>query len=138
MRADGASDEPIAVFSHYYRQLESGESGLIAEADIEPVGDLEQLEDLAVSAELAAQAFADTAIIKLNGGLATSMGLDQAKSLLPVKDGLTFLDIIARQVLAQRERHRARLPLIFMNSFRTQDDTLAGLKPYPDLAVDGL
>ena len=36
-------------------------------------------------------------MIKLNGGLGTSMGMTEAKSLLEVKDGLTFLDIIVRQ-----------------------------------------
>ncbi len=39
-----------------------------------------------------------TAVLKLNGGLGTSMGLEKAKSLLVVKDGLTFLDLIAEQV----------------------------------------
>jgi UDP-N-acetylglucosamine pyrophosphorylase len=39
-----------------------------------------------------------TAVIKLNGGLGTSMGLEKAKSLLVVKDGKTFLDLIAEQV----------------------------------------
>lgn len=39
-----------------------------------------------------------TAVLKLNGGLGTSMGLEKAKSLLPVKDGKTFLDLIAEQV----------------------------------------
>ena len=41
-------------------------------------------------------------MVKLNGGLGTSMGMDRAKSLLEVRDGLTFLDVIARQVLALR------------------------------------
>ncbi len=50
-------------------------------------------------------------MLRLNGGLGTSMGLTGAKSLLEAKDGLSFLDIIARQVLALREAHDARLPL---------------------------
>ena len=76
-------------------------------------------------------------VIKLNGGLGTSMGLDRAKSLLEVRDGLTFLDIIARQVLWAREEHDVRLPLVFMDSFRTSDDTRAALDGY-DIPVDGL
>ena len=76
-------------------------------------------------------------MIKLNGGLGTSMGLDRAKSLLEVRDGLSFLDIIARQVLAARKEHGVALPLVFMDSFRTTDDTIAALAGY-DLAVDGL
>jgi len=59
--------------------------------------------------------------------------MTRAKSLLEVKDGLTFLDIIARQVLRLRERFGVRLPLVLMNSFYTRDDTLAALERYPAL-----
>ena len=75
-----------------------------------------------------------TAVIKLNGGLGTSMGMDRAKSLLCVRRGLSFLDIIARQVLHLRKQYDATLPLLFMNSFRTSDDTMAALARYDDLA----
>ena len=61
--------------------------------------------------------------------------MEQAKSLLEVKDGLTFLDIIARQVLELRAQHGARLPLVLMNSFSTREDTLAALAQHPDLDV---
>ena len=44
-----------------------------------------------------------TAVLKLNGGLGTSMGLEKAKSLLPVKDGKSFLDLIALQVWMKTE-----------------------------------
>ena len=74
-------------------------------------------------------------MLKLNGGLGTSMGMTRAKSLLEVKDGLTFLDLIVRQVLDLRKRSGARLPLVLMNSFATRDDSLAALARYPDLAV---
>src|SRR5207244_8696148 len=74
-------------------------------------------------------------VIKLNGGLGTSMGMTRAKSLLEVKDGQTFLDLIARQVLELRERSGARLPLVLMNSFATRDDSLAALERYPDLSA---
>ena len=77
-------------------------------------------------------------MIKLNGGLGTSMGLDRAKSLLSVRDGKNFLDLQVAQVLHARRAHGVRLPLLFMNSFRTRDDTLAHLARYGDLAVEGL
>ena len=32
-------------------------------------------------------------MLKLNGGLGTGMGLEKAKSLLPVKQGYTFLEM---------------------------------------------
>src|ERR1700712_86295 len=118
MRADGAGTDAIEVFAHFYRDLEAGATGMIGEDTIEPVPELPRLEDLEVDEEAAREAFAHTAVIKLNGGLGTSMGMDRAKSLLPVKGGLSFLDIIVRQVLALRSEHGVALPLIFMNSFR--------------------
>ena len=51
------------------------------------------------------------------------------KSLVEVKDGLTFLDIIVRQVLGLRERTGARLPLVLMNCFSTRDASLEALEP---------
>jgi len=64
------------------------------------------------------------AIIKLNGGLGTSMGLDQPKSQLVVKDNLNFLEITCNQIKKFREKHSLDTPLIFMNSFNTQDKIL--------------
>ncbi len=66
------------------------------------------------------------------------MGMERAKSLLCVRRGLSFLDIIARQVLHLRKQYDATLPLLFMNSFRTSADTMAALARYEDLPVDGL
>ena len=137
MVAAGIDEVAIETFAHYYRLLEHGETGMIAESAIEPV-DMEALRDVEVADEQAAKALRTTAVVKLNGGLGTSMGMDRAKSLLCVRRGLSFLDIIARQVLHLREKYDAPLPLLFMNSFRTRDDTLAALESYGDLAVDGL
>src|ERR1700727_2223528 len=57
-------------------------------------------------AEQARELLDQLVIVKLNGGLGTSMGLSGPKSLLEVKPDASFLDILARQVLALRERHR--------------------------------
>jgi UTP--glucose-1-phosphate uridylyltransferase len=137
MVAAGVDEVAIETFAHYYRLLEHGETGMIPESAIEPV-DMPALADVEVSDEDAAAAIRRTAVIKLNGGLGTSMGMDRAKSLLCVRRGLSFLDIIARQVLHLRQQHDATLPLIFMNSFRTSGDTMAALARYEDLPVDGL
>jgi UTP--glucose-1-phosphate uridylyltransferase len=51
---------------------------------------------------------------------------------------MSFLDVIARQVLHLREEHDAPLPLMFMNSFRTSSDTMDALARYSDLPVEGL
>jgi UTP--glucose-1-phosphate uridylyltransferase len=131
--------DPVAIetFAHYYRLLEHGETGMIPESSIEPL-DMESLSDVDVDPEAASAAMRTTAVIKLNGGLGTSMGMDRAKSLLCVRKGWAFLDIIARQVLHLRREHDAPLPLIFMNSFHTSSDTMAALARYSDLPVAGL
>jgi len=133
----GVDEVAIETFAHYFRLLEHGETGMIPESSIDPV-DMPSLSDVEVSDEDAAAAVRATAVIKLNGGLGTSMGMDRAKSLLCVRRGLSFLDIIARQVLHLRKEYDATLPLIFMNSFRTSADTLAALARYDTLPVDGL
>ncbi|MFT4008720.1 MAG: UTP--glucose-1-phosphate uridylyltransferase [Nocardioidaceae bacterium] len=136
MTAAGVDPVAIDVFAHYYDLVESGATGMVPEETIEPL-DMPALGDVEVAEPAAIQALRTTAVIKLNGGLGTSMGMDRAKSLLPVRDGLSFLDLIARQVLAFREAYEVPLPLLFMNSFRTRDDTLAALSSYP-LEIDGL
>src|SRR5690606_27127305 len=130
----GVGPIPREVFAHYFRLLEAGETGMIPEASIEPI-DMESLADVEVDDDVAREAIRHTAVIKLNGGLGTSMGMDRAKSLLCVRRGLSFLDIIARQVLELRKQHDAPLPLILMNSFRTSEDTLAALARYEELPV---
>lgn len=128
----------IDVFTHFYRLLESGETGIIAEEEVDPLVDVPRQVDLDITGSVGRAALAQTAIIKLNGGLGTSMGMDRAKSLLTVRGEESFLDIIVGQVRHARAAHGVRLPLVFMNSFRTQDDTLAALAAHPDVAVDGV
>ena len=137
MTAAGVDEVAIDTFAHYYRLLEHGETGMIPESSIEPI-DMEKLADVEVDPDVASEAMRHTAVIKLNGGLGTSMGMDRAKSLLCVRRGMSFLDVICRQVLHQREAHGATLPLIFMNSFRTSSDTLEAIARYDGLPVEGL
>jgi UTP--glucose-1-phosphate uridylyltransferase len=126
MRAEGLPEAAIAGFKHYYRKLVAGEQGLIPEAAIEPVEALPDAEDLGGETINAANAaMAETVIIKLNGGLGTSMGLQGPKSLLKVRKGLTFLDIAARQA------ERSGVPLVLMNSFSTRAASLSFLEKYP-------
>jgi UTP--glucose-1-phosphate uridylyltransferase len=135
MRAEGLSQTAVETFAHYERLLREGEQGTLPESSIEPLDSLPDAEELPASD---GSALGEAVVLKLNGGLGTSMGMTKAKSLLEVKEGLTFLDVIVRQILHLRERSGAPVPLLLMNSFATRDDTLAALQRYPDLAVDGL
>lgn len=138
MRDAGVAEQAIDVFSHYYKALEEGATGLIPEDTIDPLTEVDSIDDVEISEEQAREALSRTVLIKLNGGLGTSMGMDKAKSLLPVRDGKSFLDLLVDQVMAARKRYDVELPLIFMNSFRTREDTLAALAEHPGIEVDGL
>jgi UTP--glucose-1-phosphate uridylyltransferase len=133
MRAEGLPDLAIRAFKYYYTQLIEGQTGMIPESEIEPVESLPDAEKF--SDELAREgeaALPKTVMIKLNGGLGTSMGLSNAKSLLGIKDGYTILDIIAHQAI------QANVPLVLMNSYSTREDSLQALQKYPQLRDSGI
>jgi len=118
LRREGLPEEAVAAFRALYDQLVAGASGTLPDAELEPVRELPTLAQLPRPATVGALRHA--CVIKLNGGLGTSMGLAGPKSLLEARDGLTFLDVIGNQVSALRTRHDVRLPLVLMQSFRTQ------------------
>lgn len=125
----------IEAFRIQYERLVAGATGLIGEADIRPVEDLPDAEALTpddVAAGRAALPY--VAVIKLNGGLGTSMGLERAKSLIEVRDGRSFLDIIALQLERLATREGVRVPLVLMNSFATRADSLAALARHGTLS----
>ena len=64
------------------------------------------------------------------------MGLDKAKSLLSVKNGNTFLDLTAKQVINMRSKFKSPVKFMLMNSFNTSTDTLTFLKKYPSIYED--
>ncbi len=135
MRREGLPEIAIDTFAHYEELLRQGDQGTLPEAELEPLTDVPGVDALPDADESDLER---VVVLKLNGGLGTSMGMTRAKSLVEVKDGYTFLDVIARQVLHLRERHDAPIPLLLMDSFATRDDTLAALERYPELALDGL
>jgi UTP--glucose-1-phosphate uridylyltransferase len=116
MRSDGASEAAIAAFARLYERARAGDTGVLPSAELEPVTDVPALEELP-----AADGLEGVAMLKVNGGLGTTMGLDGPKSLVEVKPGVTFLDVIARQARS------LRVPLVLMNSFATRDARVPGL-----------
>jgi UTP--glucose-1-phosphate uridylyltransferase len=131
MREAGQPEEAIRAFDSAYERLESGESAMLPTAELEPAGDVPAFDELPEADP--AEALDAVAVITLNGGLATSMGLRSHKSLVEARDGRSFLDIIVAQTIALRRRHGVRLPLVLMDSNTTREETLEALKAYPDL-----
>ena len=133
MRNARVSPAAIRAFQHSYENLAAGGTGMRPESSLQPVTELPRFEGIARQSVPNTALLAQAIVLKLNGGLGTGMGLEKAKSLLPLKDGLTFLDFIARQILHLREKHHSPLRFLLMNSFSTSRDTLDFLKKYPAL-----
>jgi UDP-N-acetylglucosamine pyrophosphorylase len=130
MTAAGMGRAPVLAFRRNYEALLRNESGLIPEHSIEPTPDLTSFADLAETGPAALDLLDQAVVIKLNGGLGTSMGLQGPKSLLPVRDGVTFLDLMVRQILDLRQRSGSPVRLLLMNSFSTSRETLQHLARY--------
>jgi len=124
MESEGLPSTVIDTFGYYYGEVLDGATGLVSDRDIEavPPEELEAYDNIIDYATKGIDVFNQTVRIVLNGGLGTSMGLTRAKSLIEVKRGMSFLDVIIRQA------ENSTVRLAFMNSFNTHDDTLAALK----------
>jgi UTP--glucose-1-phosphate uridylyltransferase len=134
MRESGAHQAEIAALRRRLDQLTELDAGQLPGNTLEPLAGVRKLDDLPTPSPAEARNVLDQlVVIKLNGGLGTSMGLSGPKSSLEVKPGTSFLDIIAQQVLALRDRYQTRLPLMLMNSSSTQAPSLEVLDRYADL-----
>jgi UTP--glucose-1-phosphate uridylyltransferase len=137
--AGGVRGAELAALRRRLRQLGERQAGLLPGEVLDPVAELPRLAELPEPSPGQARDVLDRlVIVKLNGGLGTSMGLSGPKSLLHVKPGANFLDVVARQVLTLRERHGARLPLVLMNSPVTREGSMDVLRRYDGLAVPGV
>ncbi len=130
MQASGMGDAPVAVFKRNYEALLRNETGMIPEDSIEPSGDFPKMEGL--DAGNGADLLEQVVVVKLNGGLGTGMGLQGPKSLLSVRKGVNFLDLMVRQIISLREKSGTKVRLLLMDSFSTSEDTLAHLQRYKD------
>lgn len=69
-------------------------------------------------------------VLKLNGGLGTTMGCTGPKSVIEVRNGFTFLDLIVIQIESLNKKYGCNVPLLLMNSFNTHDDTQKIVEKY--------
>lgn len=63
------------------------------------------------------------AVLKLNGGLGTTMGCVGPKSAISVRDGKNFIDLVAKQLKFIKKGYNIEVPLVLMNSFNTEKMT---------------
>lgn len=96
-----------------WKFLRNPAKGEVIEYSSLPVPDKEALEDC----------LARLTVCKLNGGLGTSMNCQGPKSAIIVRGKKTFLDLIFEQMTELNNKFQSDVPLMLMNSFRTQSIT---------------
>jgi UTP--glucose-1-phosphate uridylyltransferase len=135
MRLERLPEAAIEMFTRFYEQLAEGKGAIIPESDLDPVkpDEIEDLEGLRRYEAKGFEALKRTVIIKLNGGLGTTMGLRGPKSLIRTKKGLSFLDISIGQAERLSRRLGLGVPLVFMNSFFTETLTRKALESYGNM-----
>eukprot|EP00933_Yihiella_yeosuensis_P071487 TRINITY_DN79696_c0_g1_i1.p1 TRINITY_DN79696_c0_g1~~TRINITY_DN79696_c0_g1_i1.p1 ORF type:complete len:486 (-),score=129.90 TRINITY_DN79696_c0_g1_i1:93-1550(-) len=133
MKKEGLNQAAIDAFKYNFKVLTSDKNTMIGEAALKPVDELPRYESLNVKPD--PSLLKKTVVLKLNGGLGTGMGLDKAKSLLPVTHGQSFLDLIAQQCRSMKDEFQTDLKFMLMNSFSTSSDTLQALSKYPELGT---
>jgi UTP--glucose-1-phosphate uridylyltransferase len=125
MRRESLPEAAIDAFAALFRQFSSSTAPTINESELCPL----KREEFRNSAQFGRyetkgnELLPKTAAIKLNGGLGTTMDMHGPKSLITVKNGLTFLDITLRQIMYLNKHRGTALPLVLMNSFFTDTAT---------------
>jgi len=128
MTEKGVMEAAIRSFERARDLVKNGESAVIPEADLEPARGVIDYETLLKVEKHEAELVGQTVVLKLNGGLGTSMGLEKVKSVLEVKPGVTFLDLMGRQILSLRKETGGEVKFLLMNSQATSGDTKGYLK----------
>jgi UDP-N-acetylglucosamine pyrophosphorylase len=125
MKSENINDNAISFFDYSYNEFLEGRSSIINENMIEDVKDIISFEkDIKNNLKIDEKILEQVIVLKLNGGLGTSMGLDKAKSLLRVKDDLNFLDLISLQIKDLKDKFKSNINFLLMNSFNTDKDTI--------------
>lgn len=119
MQSVHCTPRQIERFTKRVGDFLNGEKTTYPESSLQPVESLVKLEELAPDPEILRR----VAVVKLNGGLGTSMGLTGPKGLLEVKDGKDFYQLLVEQVHALAKVQGFQPPLLFMNSFSTETQT---------------
>lgn len=133
-RFETEMDNFFALFRRYLNDKAKGTAvswDRIAPPNPEQVVDYESLPDSETVGFLE-----KLAVIKLNGGLGTSMGCVGPKSVIEVRDGMSFLDLSVRQIEYLNRTYNVNVPFVLMNSFNTDEDTQNIIKKYEGHNID--
>jgi len=131
-------DKEFEGFQHIFNQYLQGSGTSIKWESIEklPEGAVQNYSTLqAPNKDDIKKMLSKLVVVKLNGGLGTSMGCRGPKSVISVRNDLTFLDLTVQQIEFLNKNYDADVPLVLMNSFNTDEDTEKVIRKYKSFNV---
>ncbi|MBR9760874.1 UTP--glucose-1-phosphate uridylyltransferase [bacterium] len=123
MQEKGVMESAIKAFERARSLVEKGGKGELSEKEIVQAAGVTDYGELGRQTSMNPALLAQTVVIKLNGGLGTGMGLERVKSLLEVRPGVAFLDLMSRQILSLRKETGSDVRFLLMNSQASSQDT---------------
>lgn len=122
-----------ALYQRYVDQSQSGNGSIdwdvIEQPTATEVVSYANLPNASMSS-VGQESLSKLAVLKLNGGLGTSMGCVGPKSAVEVRGGMNFMDMTVRQLIRLNEAHDCHIPLVLMNSFNTEAETSRMIQKY--------
>ncbi len=138
MQQAGVDSTAQHFFSQAYLSLNKNEEqGYIPESTLEPIDELPCMQ-IIKSIPVNKQLLNELVVIKLNGGLGTSMGLDKPKSFVRIKEDKSFLDLALEQIIAQRKNYGVDVQFLLLNSFNSSKMTLDYLREHKQAELNEL
>ncbi|VDN57174.1 unnamed protein product [Dracunculus medinensis] len=124
------------LFKRYLKERSFIDWDLIQPLPDKAIISYDQLKSVDLDEKVIADRLNQLVVVKLNGGLGTSMGCKGPKSVIAVRNDLTFLDLTLQQIQQINRTYNVNVPLVLMNSFNTDDDTKRLLRKYVNVHVD--
>lgn len=126
-------DELDEFYKLYKRFIKSRHMKIQWDKISPPNGKLIEYENLKLSNEKSHSLLNKLAVLKLNGGLGTTMGMSGPKSSVKVKGDKNFIDLIIEQLEYLNSEYKCNVPLVLMNSFNTEKKTKKLTKNYENI-----
>nr|CDS26761.1 UTP glucose 1 phosphate uridylyltransferase [Hymenolepis microstoma] len=121
----------MALYTRYIN-LNTNESINWAHVQPPDACHIKNYDDLCMPAEKdIISALSKLVIFKFNGDIGKSMNFDGTKSLIKVRNDKSFLEICLQQIDDLNVKYNCDVPLVLMNSFKTDQDTEEFLKNMP-------
>jgi UTP--glucose-1-phosphate uridylyltransferase len=138
LTADGAPERICQLFSELYTQYQVKENKYLPWNELTPLSHSEYTDQSRIDGDRVTCGLShlnELVMIKLNGGLGTSMRCLDPKALIEVMKSRTFLECTIHQQHRLNHHYLTQVPLLLMNSFYTNNRIQKALKETRDVTT---